>query len=156
MNHFEVKESQPNDFHKPHLCIFIDEERLDLWLAKRTGMKKIAGLVPTALPWSPVPAERVLVWGRLLSDDVQPQPCPVLMCPDDLDFTCDLIVVNINKQDGCVYWSKFSQGFDEAEISQESSQLLDVSTTLVFNALQYERELLKFKSEDDMWQDSES
>ena len=157
INHIEVRLCQPNTFHDPHRCVFIDGARLDVLLAQRTGVKHIEGLVPTALPWFSQPADRDLVWERLLPHGQVVGQCPLLMCPDDMDFYCTLVVARVTRQGSYMIWSDFSLDFEEIDDplgrGQGRSSGLSASIVFVFDAVQYEEELLKFELEEEMWQE---
>lgn len=158
LNHFEVRLAEPNERYFPHRCIFIDGQRLDLLIAQITGITLVEGMIPTMLPWSPISDEQEFVWTRILPQDTQETICPILMCPDEMSFDSDLITAHIRRHENHIHWSQFGSWLvHEAPLKTEGPCIsytpgaeglkkLDPSIRFVFEAVQYERELMKLKS----------
>lgn len=53
------------------------------------------GLIPTLVYWMELEDEKAVVWNRILPNENETSICPILMCPDDNDFSCALIVAEI-------------------------------------------------------------
>ena len=77
-----------------HLVIAIDDSPLDSLIANHTGKESYEGLVPTLLNWMESNLERQLTWDRIRPDIEQTTICPFPLCPDDLDFSCTVIVAS--------------------------------------------------------------
>lgn len=88
-----------------HLTINIDGKSLDKIISENYTNENFEGFVPTLLDWLEDPEERRLVWKRLL-DKKEINIVPILMCPDDLDLHCSVIVVEIKKTDEKIIWSR--------------------------------------------------
>jgi hypothetical protein len=58
------------------------------------------GLVPTLLDSMYREDEKAVVWKRILPDEFETTVCPILMCPDDNDFSCTIIVAEIRNRIG--------------------------------------------------------
>lgn len=71
------------------------------------------GLIPTLVYWMERNDEKIVVWKRILPEEGETAICPVLMCPDDNDFSCTLIVAEICNCDGVVQWKRI--GLDKTE-----------------------------------------
>jgi hypothetical protein len=56
-----------------------------------------------------------VVWERILPIDILSSIAPILMCPDDLDFSCSLVVAKVQITDQTVIWEKI--GFDNTNES---------------------------------------
>lgn len=99
--------------------VFVDGERLDTFLAARLHEPNLDGLVPAWLPW----------WD---ADDVESQAefeyvrsrtgiqraateLPILLCPDDYEFACTCVIVEVVADDDVVRWRRF--GLNETEFS---------------------------------------
>lgn len=87
-----------------HFVIQIDGQTLDSILEKFYPGKSYLGLVPTLLDWLEDKKERELVWERIQADDKA--IVPILMCPDDIDLWCTVIVVEVKKREKVVLWSR--------------------------------------------------
>jgi len=94
----------------PHLLILVDGEPLDEILAGRFPDSNLEGLIPTTLNWLESTKEQAEVWRRFSRRDKDNVLIPIMCCPDDLDFSCTLIVVNAKFDTDNVRWLQF--GFD--------------------------------------------
>jgi hypothetical protein len=63
------------------------------------------GIVPTLLFWMEIEKEREIVWERFLPEVGHRTICPILMCPDDCDFSCTLIVAEIENTGATIKWN---------------------------------------------------
>lgn len=57
--------------------------------------------------------EQAVVWKRILPAENETAICPILMCPDDNDFSCTLIVAEITNCGDRVQWKRL--GLDKTE-----------------------------------------
>jgi hypothetical protein len=64
------------------------------------------GTVPTLLFWMEIEKEREIVWDRILPDVGNKTICPILMCPDDADFSCTLINAEIENNGTTIKWNR--------------------------------------------------
>ena len=69
------------------------------------------GLIPTLVYWMEIDSEKKVVWDRILPKDNEVAMCPILMCPDDCDFSCTLIIAEIHSFSEVVQWKRI--GVDE-------------------------------------------
>ncbi len=93
--------------------ILLDDEPLDSLLARLAGNDEIEGLVTTLDDCLSDLQERSIVWDRVLPDDGATEVAPMLVCPDDLDFSCTVVVVQIARRADLVRWQRF--GFDRTD-----------------------------------------
>lgn len=106
------------------------------------------GTVPTLLFWMEIEKERDVVWNRILPDKGQKTVCPILMCPDDSDFSCTLIDAEIENTGTTVKWNKI--GLDrtkefEPEKIGSTVEWFDKIEKLEFELSEYEAMLGEFK-----------
>ena len=97
------------------------------------------GTVPTLLFWMEIEKEREIVWNRILPKVGQKTVCPILMCPDDCDFSCTLIDAEIENTGTTIKWNKI--GIDK---TQEFEPLMIGSTVEWFEKVK----ALEFKIAD--------
>lgn len=92
---------------EPHPALFVDGEPLDGWLDARLDGLEALDLVP-AQHWLDDEAERELSWRRLseLLPGI-PVVVPLLICPDDLDLSCTVIVAEQQLEQNRVVWRRF-------------------------------------------------
>ena len=90
-----------------HLIIELDSMPLDTLIATHTGNDNFDGFVPSLLNWMESTLECELTWDRIKPKIGQTQNCPILICPDDLDFDCAVIVVSVSTDEILVRWNRF-------------------------------------------------
>jgi len=96
-----LAEMLPSEYaQEPHGVITIDGEPLDHLIARHISdddqtRTSYVGLVPTMLDWLEDPNERRLVWRRVLAEEGRRQAVPILMCPDDVDLWCTVIIADV-------------------------------------------------------------
>ncbi|WP_339810616.1 hypothetical protein [uncultured Imperialibacter sp.] len=83
-----------NDF----LNIKVDGHFLDEFLDDRRAGYELKGMVPTLLFWMEHSNEREIVWQRILPNPNESTVCPILMCPDDCDFSAQLLLLELQGQ----------------------------------------------------------
>lgn len=104
LNRIEVNK-RDSKYGKDHYCIIVDGIPLDEWLHSCCPEEGYEGLIPT-LSVSMEPREEDLVLCRYQSADPIVR-LPVLMCPDDCDLWCTVIVVEVERRDGLIRWNRF-------------------------------------------------
>ena len=109
---------------EPHWVITIDGEPLDRLIARHTDKddgtrSAYVGLVPTMLDWLEDPSGRGVVWGRVLAEEGR-RRVPVLMCPDDVDLWCTVIVADVETCAQRVTWHRLGVDIGGGEGMPES------------------------------------
>ena len=100
-------ETLPSEYCRdPHLVITIDGEPLDALILRHSGDPNLFGLVPAMLPWLRDPKERQVVWRRMLPPADCRLPVPVLICPDDVDLYCSVVIADIELAAEVVTWHR--------------------------------------------------
>ena len=150
MNQIQAIKRTSKYSNRPHLTINIDGQPLDIILHELYPKKNLIGLVPTLLSWLDDPRERKLVWDRFESE--QKQIVPILMCPEDVDLWCTVVVVEIEKNENSVRWLRI--GLDDSIFHDNSSdsigttvEWLDKIEPMVFDKTAYKKLELEFKAE---------
>jgi len=111
MDKIEAKMSKsPHMGDIVHLCIFLNGERLDQFLTSNVS-PSFLGLIPSWLDFydenfEPSMAEKEYVWEKTKLDD-KVKILPILLCPDDFDFSCTVIVVEVINESDIVVWNRF-------------------------------------------------
>lgn len=141
---------------EPHLVVLLNDAAVDEWLAQVTGEDSFAGLVTTLDDCLYEPAERAIVWQRIFPADGTSHVAPLLVCPDDLDFDCTVVVVEVGREGNKILWRRF--GVDQT-IASNSEQVgmnvrwLDAGRCLVFQVDEYRRFIEDCREiKSDWWQ----
>jgi hypothetical protein len=131
--------------------ICIDNQWLDEMLDKFYPEKMFKDLIPTLVSWMDNNDEKEVVWKRILPEINKVTICPILMCPDDNDFSCTLIVAEIKNVGDTIKWNKL--GIDkthewEAEKVGTDVQWLDKIEPFEFETKDYLLMLENFKKQN--------
>lgn len=125
MNHINaVSGLSPHMGKIEHLSIYIDGKRLDELLAQEV-QEDYLGLIPAWLDFydkdfPPSMKEKQYVWQQTQLSD-KPVMLPILLCPDDFDFSCTIIVVEVVSIEDKVIWNRF--GTDITPFDAEETKL---------------------------------
>ena len=135
MNTIAAKLNTSKYVSSPHLDFFVDDRWLIDLLDEQCPDRNIAGMIPTTLNWLESESEQLIVWNRFLDRNSTRLTIPILCCPDDLDFSCSLVIVDATIADNVVRWSGF--GFDTTEFSdlpaRVGSRIEPLSTPIAFS-----------------------
>tara|TARA_B110000211_G_C14056443_1_gene543595 strand:+ start:1546 stop:2025 length:480 start_codon:yes stop_codon:yes gene_type:complete len=108
----------------------------------------LEGLVPTLLNWLEDPEERKEVWLRSFPDLDKKELLPILMCEEDIDFSCTLIIAEVTCDDNFIYWNKFGLEDSDAQTPGEigkSVMWFDEVKPMKFTIADYSDLLNKFR-----------
>lgn len=96
-----------------HMAVTINDELLDVFIDEFYPDEEYLGLVPTFLPAFDDDDEYNLVMERALPKEGKTTMLPVLMCPEDLNLNCTVIIAQAKTQGDYVIWEKL--GLDKSE-----------------------------------------
>jgi len=126
----------------------IDGYWLDELLDELYPNNMYKGLIPTLVYWMEREAEKAVVWKRILPNENETTICPVLMCPDDNDFSCTLIVAEIRNCGDLIQWKQIgidkTKEWDAEKVGSEV-EWLDKFNELNFSKQDYLTMLETFK-----------
>jgi len=110
MNTIEVKLDKSDfEIYNDFLNYQIDGYWLDEKLDELYPNKSYKGSAPTLQYWMAWNKERDIVWKRIFPTELNQAICPILMCPDDVDFSCTLIVAEIENCGDIVKWTRIGR-----------------------------------------------
>lgn len=109
MNALTVKNQKTKYSLNEHLTLFVDNIPLDEYLQSFFPEEELIGLVPTLLDWVESADERKVIWDRILPSDGQTTKAPILMCPDDLNFGCTIIIAEVKRENELITWTRFGR-----------------------------------------------
>ena len=94
------------DIYDDFMNIKIDGKWIDEHLDSIYPGNMYKGLIPTLLYAMEQENERDVVWKRIKPANGQTAICPILMCPDDCDFSCTIIVAEIKNEENKIKWMR--------------------------------------------------
>ncbi|MDF9840243.1 MULTISPECIES: hypothetical protein [unclassified Paenibacillus] len=105
LNNIEVILGQSIYCKAEHHIIMVDGVSLDALLHRHYPLYHLEGLVPVMPDWLDVPGEREFILSRYkcTSKDFV---MPILMCPDDCDLSCTVVVAHVVRTGSRVVWKK--------------------------------------------------
>ncbi|MDP8051468.1 hypothetical protein QJU23_03385 [Pasteurella atlantica] len=125
----------------------IDNYWLDEKLGELYPNELYRGTIPTLLGME-TPKEEEVVQKRILPNENETSICPILMCPDDCDFSCTLIVAEIQNCGDIIKWNKIgvdiTTEFDPEKVGSEV-EWFDKLDGFEFSKIEYNQMLLEFK-----------
>jgi hypothetical protein len=111
--------------------------------------KNFKGLVPTLREMAE-PEEQAIVWERIFPMEGEKTICPILMCPDDCDFSCTIVVAEIENWGEVVVWNRIGLNIPVSITAATVGIKVEWFTkvgTLEFSKEDYETMLAHFKKE---------
>lgn len=150
MNSIEVKIDNHKLFVDSYSNYWIDNYWLDEKLEELYPNNLYDGLIPTLLFGMEMPEEEKIVWDRILPCKNEITICPILLCPDDLDFSCTVIVAEIENCDNTIKWRKIgldlTEDFDPNKIGSKVEWFEELDG-FVFKKEDYKLMLSEFKKQ---------
>jgi hypothetical protein len=98
---------------QPHPSLTIDDIPLDVWLKRCLPDQDVLDLVPAQL-WMSDKDDLALAWRRIRDEGLV--NVPLLICPDDLDFVCSVVLVEQETTAAHVIWRRF--GMDRSRFTE--------------------------------------
>ncbi len=151
MNRLTVIDATSKYVSERHKVLLLDGVPLDVLVDSVRPDLTVRGLVPALLDWLSDPKERALVRRRILPLRGRVAVAPVLVCPDDLDLWCAVLVAEVNPVGSVVFWRRL--GLDRSRPRPE--EMPDAVGTVVewfsglgpycFGRSEYEQCLAAFK-----------
>lgn len=114
MNRLKAVLQESKFCSEPHLIVLLDEERLDAIISRASNDEMNEGLVTALDRCFADPVEFQLVWARILPEEHQLTRVPVLVCPDDLDFYCTVVIAEVFAGTETITWTRL--GFDGSDL----------------------------------------
>lgn len=137
-----------NTFSRKNFYVIeIDGKSLeDIILEKRPDI--IRGIVPTFLNWLENDEERKIVWERAIPKIGEKSILPILMCSEDIDLWCTLIMVEVETDEKYVHWNRFGLENSDAKKPNEIGKSVEWFSGikhLTFDKNEYQNVLNQFK-----------
>ncbi|NPC94739.1 hypothetical protein HOO54_21550 [Bacillus sp. WMMC1349] len=104
-NKIEVLNLKSKYSREDHFTIVIDGTPLDRILDHLYPKMNFLGLIPPLADWMYIEEEKTILKERFYSNNLE-EMVPVLICPDDCDLNCTVVIAEVLKQNGQVIWEK--------------------------------------------------
>lgn len=151
MNSIEAKlDKSDYKVYNDYLNFLVDEYWLDERIDELYPGNMYKGLIPTLLFWMEDEKESKVVWDRILPDVGYETICPILMCPDDADFSCTLIDVEIQNKGETIKWNRIGTDYTKSIAPEKVGseiEWFDRVESLEFKIDEYKRMLKVFKDQ---------
>lgn len=155
MNKIKTTYHQTEYTRAPHLVMEIDGNPLNKIIETVGYNGHMKGLIPTLLRgWMDNPREEEVVWDRLDLSSGSIKLVPILMCPDDCDFSCTVIIAEMNQTGNTVRWNKL--GVDETATRSSNPQTIGRNVKWFENIGPYEFDKSEFETCLDRFKTSNS
>jgi hypothetical protein len=105
VNRIEAIRAPSKFVPEPHLVIAVDGVPLDVALG-------VEGLVSALLGWFHNDEDCAIPWQRILPNEGCTAYAPVLICPDDLDLSCSVVMAEVVAESDVIRWDRL--GFNAA------------------------------------------
>lgn len=136
------------DIYYDFLNFQVDGYWLDEKLEELYPDNMYKGTVPTLLFWMEIEEEKQIVWNRILPSIEQKANCPILMCPNDCDFSCTLIIAEVENTGTTVKWNKIgidkTKEFEPKKVGS-TVEWFDKVEKLEFELTEYQNMLNEFR-----------
>lgn len=137
-NQIQTKTFKNPFSNQNYYIIEIDGKSLEDYVLENSDLTE--GLVPTLLNWLHDESERKVVWNRVLPKMGETTYLPILMCSEDVDLWCDLIMVEVQADERFVYWNRLGLDDTNADKPEEIGDNIlwfDNSPSFRFDKTQY-------------------
>ncbi|QLG42071.1 MULTISPECIES: hypothetical protein [unclassified Paenibacillus] len=105
INKILVENMKSKYVKEAHPIIYVDGKPLDHILNELYPDDLFLGLIPTIVDWMSVDEESNIVENTFNATD-EVKIVPILMCPDDCDLSCSLIVAEVETTLDQVRWNR--------------------------------------------------
>ncbi len=123
MDQIKVAEHQLRAANKPHPMIFVNDRSLSEYLSELLDDEWISGLAP-AITWLWDENEVSATTSRFTCEEIGSTCVPLLICPDDCDLSCTVLMVEVEITENSVKWSRF--GYDRSKSTNPN----EIGTTI--------------------------
>ena len=136
MDKVEIRNCKTEYAASIHPMIFVNGIQLDKFLVEELNENRILGLVPS-FTWLDDDQELEIALKSFSYDNVGTVQVPFLICPDDSDFSCTTLIIEVEIGEENVIWKRF--GFDSSELNKVGSKIewVEKNIVLKFDKIAY-------------------
>lgn len=144
MNSIKAKIQKSEYGYNDYLQIVIDGNYIDELLEEKFPSNLYKGLVPTITSWMECKSERKIVWDRIIPMINSSANAPILMCPDDCDFSCTIIVAEIENLGNKIIWKRL--GIDKTKYENNCPEKIGSNVEWFQKIEQFEFEFYEYRN----------
>jgi hypothetical protein len=119
VNHIAAIRAPSKFVAEPHLVMAVDGVPLDELLEAARPELQLGGLVSSLLGWFHNDKDTAVAWQRILPEVGCTSFAPVLICPDDLDYVCSVVMAEVVAEADLIRWDRL--GFDASQSGEVGS-----------------------------------
>lgn len=152
INSISVEKFKTKYVAEEHSVIVIDGTPLDLLLHDKYPDNLFLGLVPTIIDWFNLKIEADFVQ-HCFDENRDVKVLPILMCPDDCDLSCTLIVAEVvEASNELIKWKRIgvnrsipTETIENREINKAEVDWLDRIPEMIFYKHEYKKLQIIYK-----------
>lgn len=149
MNHLSLVKHKSKYSADYYLTFAIDGEPLEVWLPKHDPQSEHDLIV--SFPELYDEKETQLVWDRIYSTAPGWRTLvPLLVCPDDVDLICTVIVVEQFSNERQIQWCRFGLLIDAIEIDSPSVEWYGAIPGVIFDRQNFHEVLDEFREKENI------
>jgi hypothetical protein len=107
MNRIAALKAKSKFVPEEHLVLTVDGVPLDAILGEAFPQYDLVGLVSSLLGWFHRDEDGLAPWQRILPGVGCSSWAPILICPDDLDYSCTTMIVEVAAEPDSIRWERF-------------------------------------------------
>ena len=132
-----------------HLVMFVDGVPFDELVDAALPGSNLAGFVCSLLGWFHNEEDCKIPWERILPEIGCTGYAPILICPDDLDFDCSVVIVEVVAEMDHIRWDRVGLNASQTGAVGSCVRWLPGIGRFRFDRNDYERCLDAFRSQYD-------
>ena len=151
MNRIEACVANSQYSNAPHLNFVVDGVPLQTRLDTVAPHRQLAGLIPTLLDCLYDATDRALVWDRILPQQGNCTHAPILMCPDDCDLWCTVIIAEAYLENQTVWWHRLGIDLTRRDVPADvgtNVEWINGIGPFAFSLSDYQRCIASFRRKD--------
>lgn len=106
MNRIAYTRARTRFIDEAHGVILVDDVPLDQLIEAWWPGRSLEGLIPAFLTGLANTEEEAVIWARALPPLGERAVAPILLCPDDLDFYCTVVLAEVTHDATGVRWNR--------------------------------------------------
>lgn len=157
INKISVENQNSKYLKDAHPTILIDDKPLDQFFGEYYPNDFIPGLIPMIVDWMNLDEESKLVEYVYDSTD-KTKILPILMCPDDCDLSCTIIVAEVETTNNQIKWNRIGidrnnpkEVIDKKKFLKIGIEWIDNVPIMIFNKEEYMslEKIYKYRSQSE-------
>lgn len=140
----KITKSIHKAYDTPFWGLNIDDKPLDEYFEYAFPGNEILGLIPVCSGWLTNKDDEEYFWKMILPPIRSKTTCPILICPDDQDYSCTTIIAEIHNAGDCINWCKIGISLSDGRNYEEFEKMtkwLEMKFSIRFTHSEYKAAL---------------